>query len=266
VSKEDVSKLFSSIEVDFYFLPPVYYSGGYPDLVDNVTEKVMGAPSEVLMFTFHPENKLTEKREARNEFSSLVHGAFNLVDVAGYFVYDTQLVTPGYPGRLGAFSVAQVPISVLKGKRVVVYTDGALSELDGRLDKLTELAQKQGVTIEYRTADGGKPAADAFAILHTFKPNHAGAFSAFSHLFSKDQGVMKQFRKEVEPLLQAMALADDEETRLKALQILHVMILRGNWAVPFAASRSVILHSDRLDMSRFSPFDLRQHYYELRRK
>ncbi len=248
-------------EIDFR-KRPIY---AIDDLVERISNqykvKKIGQPTIVYFFYFNPENRNSRDSQKRKAFARYIRESFANFKFKDVLIENHQVVAPGCEGRLQVEPIFDsITYEVLHKERLILQLNEYMVTVFPEIFERT--AQKKNLDLKLIfESPAEEKASSVFAIFDNFSANQRDPLSSWRFLYGEG-GPLHIFYPEVEGLFQTIASAG-EERRKELLLELHRKSLEEAYIVPFVAEYDVILASERIDLSRINPFDMRMRFFEL---
>ena len=264
-SVEEITKLFLEIPDDLFPINPWQLHPVYQSLLSHAPSKLIGIPNYISYFCFTGNDVLFNNEEARVEFEAFVHEALSQV----LPTYYDQMIPPGFAGHLDSNWVTMMASSrdfkLLKTKTIWLNLPKPYQYFPEFEKALVDHAKAFGIDlrIAYQLFPTEKPDHDYFAEVRFFKGNQRDALGTWNFLFSKT-GALARFKDKMAPDLERISMIQEEAERILALKAFHESVLRHAYAIPFRVDPTTMLISERVDLSRWNRFDMRDRYYDVR--
>ncbi len=267
VDYAQLGSAFTTMGADIYPLPVLYFANRYAAIREAAPAKKVGRSTLLYFFQMNARNPATQILDSRRLLAALIAEAFRNFRLGEDFAYYDQLVPFGYRGSLRKYEapVLKRPHASFKKTHFVLNFPAAFRDLSSPLERLRVLAKKHGVSFEYRfTAfDDVEAGADEFARISPFKGNQKDPVGSWSFLFSDKTGALSPFREKGLPLLNEALIAASDREKSEALSRLHRYVLDNALLIPVLIQREQVLASQRVNLDRWNPFDLRLRFYEI---
>ena len=234
--------------------------------LDNLPlSRIPGYPTAIYYFQVNPEHEAGANHAVRRAFTSFVQEYFRAVKLPNILSFEDQMVPPGFQGRLSALkpSSSQEQLSHLKGLSLNIGLFPQMEELKPIFEGLSLAATEAGFSIKFEF--GGAPTSQRFATVDVFKGNQREASGTWSFLISAPSGPLTPIRKDLESMLLEMVGSSDSG-RSEISSAIHNKILDSGLLIPFMNEIAPMYTSQRVDLSRWNPFDMRLRFYDVRFK
>lgn len=264
-SKEQTSDLFGAIPVDIYTIRFASFHPIYEAPKQAAAQMLEGMPSSIYYFAFNAANTRAQDTRLRKIFAHLVNEALAGQKLPRGLAIEHQMIPQGYSGRLPEYKPLSMKQESLGAMHLKILLWKDLEPLDSFFRLIQKMAMGWGLKLEWVYCNHAEilQTQDAFAHFYSFSGNQKDALGSWRFLFSEGHGPLSLFSREASSLLQKIVDEPDSDRRSEALLSLHQRVLDEAWAVPFMCYRPVVLASERVNLSRWNPFDLRLRFYEL---
>lgn len=266
-TKDTAGYFFDTVVIDLLKIPLPSFRGSYPKVLAKAPQVLRGYPTSICQLYFNTEKSLWRDVEARREFSFITEQALEGFSYAD-LVRERQLIPKGYSGRLDDGAVPSgASRGLLAGKRLKIYLLPSFSDGPRIAAALKAGFEKAGVPLDIGYAwESPEMAPDSDLQMTLFAGNQREAMGSWQFMFSPDHGYLRHFRPKVEPFFDRIMASDDKEDRETNIRALHSHVLKEAYAVPLFIEADILAASDRVDLSRLNPFDLRLRFYEVQWK
>lgn len=264
---DTIGNFFGSVDIDLLKIPLPSFRGSNPKLLAKAPQVLRGYPTWIYQLYFNPQNSLWRDVEARRAFSLITEQALKSFSYAD-LVRERQLIPKGYSGHLEDGGGPNGSLSgLLDGKRLKIYLLPSFADGPQIGAALKAGFSTAGVTLEVGYAkDLAAMEPDSDLQMTLFAGNQRDAMGSWQFMFSPDQGHLRYFRPKVEPFFDLIMASDDKEAREANVRVLHRHVLKEVYAVPLFIETDIIAASNRVDLSRLNPFDMRLRFYEVQWK
>lgn len=261
---------FKEEQADLWAVPTPSFSAIARKRRSEAPEVKEGLPTAIYYFEFNPKHPLGISLSARAAFKSLVQEYFSKsVPHLEEARFENQLIAPGYPSRLEEFSTSPASregINELRRRPLSLSLYYFAKELPWMSDQFAAFLEQAGVKADlsferYRSPDPK----DWFARASIFSGNQKDSIGTWSFLFSDKISPLGAFRDLVKSDLENATGTPAEAERETLLQRIHRTTLQQALVVPFLLEKRYAIHSNRINLSRWNPFDMRMRLYDVRR-
>ena len=263
----EFNEVFLSQHFDLYRRPMFPFAADLRQIQANAPQTFVGSKTMSYFFAFNPEHPEVRSTQIRIGLKEFFRAVFDNLAFPDQIEHETQMIPAGYGGRITSSFPSSEGVGSIIGKRIDVVMDPILRELAGVDSRVDECNRKFGTDVHFRYTEfwpRPKLTRSDLAYFSTLQGNQKDPAGTWSFLFSMPEGDLALFRNDVKREFDALTSSVDEQNYRWAAHALHERVLREAFAIPFAVEASAYLHSKRINIQRFNPFDMRMRFYQIR--
>ena len=252
-------------ESDVATVPSPIFSESSQQLIESAPKIKQGAASSIYFFGFNESHPLTRSLKGRQELRNLLQSAFASLSLPQGLSFESQMIPKAYDGRLEHAEELKSNFKVekLAGKTVTLVVTKSFRNLgSAAIDKLNETFKKNNVKLDLKEMGyfEPNPKNDHLARLVIFSGNQSDASGSWNFHLVKG-GALMPFIEEIK----SKFFKDPENKNSKKVYLeLHKHVLDNAYLIPFLAEQTYTVHSERVNLDRWNPFDMRMRFYEVR--
>lgn len=264
---DNLGDFFESAAIDLLKVPLPSFQSSNPRLLSRAPQTLRGYPTWIYYLFFNPDKSPWKSAPARRSIAAIIDrelSGFAFADLAR----ERQLIPSGYAGRLADRpSVLETTLDPALAKNLKVNLQSSFRDGAMVAETLVRGFARAGMRLKVAYAHRLKRGKDdADLQMSLFAGNQRDAMGSWQFMFSPEHGNLRAFRREVQPFFGRIVAAQDKDARERHIRALHEHVLSEAYAIPLFIESDVIVASNRVDLSRLNPFDLRMRFYDIRWK
>jgi MarR-like DNA-binding transcriptional regulator SgrR of sgrS sRNA len=249
-------------------VPTPIFSENSQSLIESSPRIKEGASSGIYFFKFNKGHPLTTSLNARKKFRDLIYNYFETLNFPKGVAFERQMIPQSYNGRLVnlAPEKRQLGTQVLKGQLLKIVVPKRFQQLSPSIiSDLISTFKLHDVNLEFIESNSNyfEPPSDFFARLTPFAGNQSDASGTWNFHLAKG-GALTPFINEINDRFFSQSQPKEAQNNKDLYLHLHQHVLDQAYLIPLLIEQTAAVHSERVNLDRWNPFDMRMRFYEVR--